>query len=87
MLKNESNPFKVLYSKLEYGGKEEGIILFVYTLDAEKINRPIVLSIPDLDQKLDQPVETSTNIVENIFPKIKNKIIFSILSHSYFEYN
>ena len=87
--KSESNPLKVLHSKLEYGGKEDGVS-FVgisnYTLDAAKINRAIVLSVPDLDQKLDQLVATSTDIVQNISPKIKNDKIFIILSHTYFYY-
>ena len=87
--KSESNPLKVLQSKLEYGGKEDGVS-FVgisnYTLEAAKINRAIVLSVPDLDQKLDQLVATSTDIVQNISPKIKNDKIFIILSHTYFYY-
>ena len=87
--KSKTNPLKVLHSKLEYGGKEEGVS-FVgisnYVLDAAKINRAVVLSVPDLDQKLDQLIETSTNIVENISSKIKNDKIFKLISHTYFEY-
>ena len=87
--KSENKPLKVLHSLLEYEGKKEGVS-FVgisnYTLDAAKINRAIVLSVPDLDKKLDQLVETSTNIVANISPKIKNDKIFIILSHTYFQY-
>ena len=52
---SKSNPLKVLHSKLEYAGKADNVS-FVgisnYTLDAAKINRALVLSVPDLDQKL-----------------------------------
>ena len=86
---SDTNPLKVLHSKLEYGGKEEGVS-FVgisnYTLDAAKINRALVLSVPDLDQKLDEIIETSKNIVESISPSIKDDKIFEILSNTYFEY-
>ena len=87
--KSESNPLKVLHSKLEYGGKEEGVS-FVgisnYTLDAAKVNRALVLSVPDLDQRIDEIIKTSENIVESIAPKIKNDKIFEILSNTYFRY-
>ena len=57
--KSEIDSIKILHSKLEYGGKEEGVS-FVginnYALDTAKINRVIVLSVSDLDQKLDQLV-------------------------------
>ena len=86
---SDSNPLKVLHSKLEYGGKEKGVS-FVgisnYTLDAAKINRALILSVPDLDQKLDEIIETSRNIVESIYPNIKDDKIFKILSNTYFEY-
>jgi len=86
---SETNPLKVLHSKLEYGGKEEGVS-FVgisnYTLDAAKINRALVLSVPDLDQKLDEIISTAKNIVESISPNIKDDNIFEILSNTYFEY-
>ena len=56
-----------------YTGKEEGIS-FVgisnYSLDAAKINRALVLSVPDLDQKLDEIIETSNNIVDSISEKL-----------------
>ena len=86
---SKANPLKILHSKLEYDGKADDVS-FVgisnYTLDAAKINRALVLSVPDLDQKLDQLTETATNIVESISPKIKNDKIFVILSHTYFYY-
>ena len=50
-----TNPLKVLHSKLEYKGKADGIS-FVgisnYTLDAVKINRTLKLSVPDLENNM-----------------------------------
>ena len=87
--RSESNPLKVLHHKLEYTGKEEGIS-FVgisnYSLDAAKVNRALVLSVPDLDQKLDDLIETSLNIVESISEKLKKEPIFKIISNTYFRY-
>ena len=87
--RSKKNPLKVLHSKLEYGGKEEGVS-FVgisnYTLDAAKINRAMVLSVPDLDQRLDEIIQTSQNIVESISGKLKKDPIFEILSKTYFDY-
>ena len=87
--RSESNPLKVLHHKLEYTGKEEGIS-FVgisnYSLDAAKVNRALVLSVPDLDQKLDDLIDTSFNIVQSISEKLKNEPIFKIISNTYFTY-
>ena len=87
--RSESNPLKVLHEKLEYAGKDEGVS-FVgisnYTLDAAKINRALVLSVPDLDQNLEDLIETSNNIVESIYDRIKGEKIFEIISTTYFLY-
>ena len=87
--RSKSNPLKVLHSKLEYSGKEKGIS-FVgisnYSLDAAKINRALVSTVPDLDQNIDDLLETSNNIVESISDKLKNEKIFEILSNTYFQY-
>ena len=92
--RSKSNPLKVLHSKLEYSGKEEGIS-FVgisnYTLDAAKVNRALVLSVPDLDQNIEDLINTSQNIVESIESeaterKLKNEKIFEIISKTYFAY-
>ena len=86
---SESNPLKILHSKLEYTGKEEGVS-FVgisnYSLDAAKINRALVLSVPDLDEKIDEIVETARDIVASISDKLKDDKIFELISHTYFEY-
>ena len=86
---SKSNPLKVLHSKLEYSGKEEGVS-FVgisnYSLDAAKVNRALILSVPDLDQRVDELMQTSKNIVESISDKLKNDKIFEILSRTYFDY-
>ena len=86
---SKSNPLKVLHSKLEYSGKEEGVS-FVgisnYSLDAAKVNRALILSVPDLDERVDELIQTSYNIVESISEKLKIEKIFQILSQTYFNY-
>ena len=57
-----------------------------YSLDAAKVNRALILSVPDLDQKVDELMQTSKNIVESISIKLKNDKIFEILSRTYFDY-
>jgi len=86
---SKSNPLKVLHSKLEYSGKDEGVS-FVgisnYSLDAAKVNRALILSVPDLDERVDELIQTSYNIVESISEKLKSEKIFEILSNTYFNY-
>ncbi len=86
---SKSNPLKVLYEKLEYTGKEKGVS-FVgisnYSLESAKIDRAYVLSVPDLDQKIDDIIQTSENIVESISYKLKKEPIFEIISKTYFQY-
>ena len=87
--RSKSNPLKVLHEKLEYTGKDEGVS-FVgisnYSLDAAKVNRALVLSVPDLDQRLDDLIETSQNIVESISERLKKETIFETIAKTYFEY-
>ena len=53
--RDKTNPLKALHSKLEYKGKADGIS-FVgisnYTLDVDKINRILKLSVPDLENNM-----------------------------------
>ena len=89
--KSKTNPLKVLHSKLEYAGKKEGVS-FVgisnYSLDAAKINRALVLSVPNLEDRIDQLKGTVQSIVESISDDLYNnqKQIFDILSMAYYEY-
>lgn len=89
--KSKTNPLKVLHSKLEYAGKKEGLS-FVgisnYSLDAVKINRALILSVPNLKQRLDELKSTVKSIVESILEDLyKDQIsAFSILSSAYYEY-
>ena len=80
--RSKSNPLKALYKRLEYSGKDEGVS-FVgisnYTFDTAKINRALVLSVPDLDNSLDDLIDISQNIVESIFDRIKDEKIFEII--------
>ena len=87
--KSKSNPLKVLHSKLEYLGKDESVS-FVgisnYSLDAAIVNRALILSVPDLGERVDELIQTSYNIVESISEKLKTDKIFEILSMTYFNY-
>ena len=92
--KSPKNPLKVLHSKLEYGGKKEGtcfIGISNYSLDAAKVNRALNLSVPNLEDKLDQLKRTAKSIIESISDDFsddiyKDNIIFNILSRAYSEY-
>jgi len=91
--KSPTNPLKVLHYKLEYDGKNEGVCFIGisnYSLDAAKINRALSLSVPNLEDQLDQLKATSKSIVESISKEISidpSKIfIFNILSRAYYLY-
>ena len=86
---SESNPLKVLHSKLEYSGNKEGVSFIGisnYSLDAAKVNRAMNLSVPNLEDKIDQLNTTTMSIVESISEELKDNKIFKILSRSYFVY-
>ena len=89
--KSKTNPLKVLHSKLEYAGKKEGVS-FVgisnYSLDAAKINRALILSVPNLEEKLDELKSTVKSIVESISEDLykDQATVFNILSSAYYEY-
>ena len=89
--KSKNNPLEVLHSKLEYAGKMDGVSFIGisnYSLDAAIINRAMVLSVPNLDEKLNELKEIVKSIVESISENLYNdqKIIFDILSTAYYEY-
>ena len=86
---SESNPLKVLHSKLEYSGNKDGVSFIRisnYSLDAAKVNRAMNLSVPNLEDKIDQLNSTTFSIVESISEELKDNKIFKILSRSYFNY-
>jgi len=82
--RSKNNPLRLLYEKLENVGKEEGLS-FVgisnYSLDVSKINRTLFLSVPDLDQYIDGPIQISESIAESISYKLKKEPIFEIISN------
>ena len=88
--RSKNNPLKQLHSKLDHIYKEESISFIGtssdYSLEPTIINRTLVSSVPDLDENLDDLIETSYSIVESISYKLKSEIIFEILSKTYFEY-
>ena len=78
--KSKYNPLKALHSKLEYDGNELGVS-FVgisnWSLDAAKVNRCLLLTVPDLEDNVDDLKETSISIAKSITENIGNNEIFS----------
>ena len=88
---SKTKPLKVLHSKLEYDGKKDGtcfIGISNYSLDAAKVNRALSLSVPNLEDKLDQLKMTAESIVKSIISDdiYNNNLIFNILSRAYNRY-
>ena len=86
--RSKHNPLKVLHSHLELDGNKDGIS-FVgisnWTLDAAKINRALTLSVPDLDDNLEDLKDTAKSIVKSINEDFITKPIFNkILPNVYF---
>ena len=85
--REENNKLNILNTKFEYIEGQDRIS-FVgisnITFNLAKLNRALILSIPNLD--LDNLIETSKSIVESILPEKKDDIIFKILSHTYNDY-
>ena len=71
--KSKYNPLKALHSKLEYDGNELGVS-FVgisnWSLDAAKVNRCLLLTVPDLEDNVDDLKETSISIAKSITENI-----------------
>ena len=87
--KSETNPLKILHTKFECLSKEEGISFIgisYYFLDGTKMNRALNLSVPNLEDSIDQLIETSKSIFESISGDLNHNIIFRILSKAYYEY-
>ena len=67
--KSQSNPLKVLHTKFDYASIEKGVSFIGisnYSLDAAKLNRALYLSVPNLDNQLEQLQKTCLSIAENI---------------------
>lgn len=87
--RSKSNPLKVLHEKLEYTGKKEGfsfVGISNYSLDAAKVNRALILSVQDLDERIDDLNETAKKIVGRFSQKIKEDKIFRLISSTYYNY-
>ena len=88
--RSPSNPLKVLHSKLEDNNKINDIS-FVgisnWILDASKNNRTLYSSVPNLDELIDDLVETSCSIAKSINKQLENNDIFKeIFPEVYFKY-
>ena len=87
---SKNNPLKVIHPNLDYDSKAEGVSFIGisnYSLDAAKINRALTLSVPNLEESVDELISTSKSIAESISEDLINhKQVFEILSKSYYEY-
>ena len=88
--KAKTNPLKALHSRLEYNGNKDKVS-FVgisnWSLDAAKVNRCLLLSVPDLEDRTDDLIETSKSIAKSINENIGNNEIFnSVLPLDYKKY-
>ena len=88
--RSKFNPLKALHCQLELDGNKNGIS-FVgisnWTLDAAKVNRALNLSVPDLDNSLDDLKTTSISIAESINESYgTNKIFKTILPNVYLQF-
>ena len=87
--KSVTNPLNVLYSKLESIYEEDNINFIGfsnYSLNPKIMNRALVLSVPDLDCRLDDLIEISRDISKSISINLKYDDILEILSKTYFSY-
>ena len=67
--KSEANPLKVLNSKFDYFGQNECISFIGIShcsLDSPIINKSFVLSVPDVEDRVDNLIEACKSIVKNI---------------------
>ena len=84
--RSKNNPLSILNHKLDNEKEISFVGLSNYSLDAAKINRALVLQVPDLEKKLDELIETSYTIAESISSELRNEPIFKIISNTYFKY-
>ena len=85
----ETNVFNILCEILKNNGNIEGIRfigLSNYYLNTSLINNSFVVSLPNLEEQLDDLLYTTRCIVESISEDISKEKIFEILSKTYFEY-
>ena len=87
---SKNNPLKALNSFLEYNRNNKGISFIGIsnlTLDVSKINRALCLSVPDLDNNLDDLKMTSIYIAGSINDYFSsNKIFNKILPNVYYQF-
>ena len=84
-----SNPLLILNNKIEFYNKNENISFIGISnlaLDAKKMNKTLYLSVPNLEDNINQLIVTYKDIVRDISDDIREYLIFNILSRSYFQY-
>ena len=89
--RSKYKPLKALHSLLEFDGNKNGISFIGisnWTLDAAKLNRALILSVPDLDD-YDNLMLTSQSIVKSINKNqrfYENPLFKKIIPHVYKSY-
>ena len=85
-----NKPLNALYCHLEYNGFEEGLsFIGISNYYIDKINRALILSVPNLENDLNEIKYTCKSIVESISPELiknENYNIFEIISTAYYNY-
>ena len=88
--KSETNPLKILYSKLDYNDKNKDISFIGIsncTLDNVIMNRALTLSAPNLEESLDDLLFISEAISKSISEDLfKNERLLFALTNAYFDY-
>ena len=85
-----NNPIEVIHSELDFKNNQSDGVSFIgisnYSFETSKINSAFVLSVQNLDERLDELNKTSYSIAESYLLNMKNNKIYEILSRTYFEY-
>ena len=89
--KSETFPLNILNSKLDYISNN-AYISFIginnYKLDVAKINRTLILSVPNLEDRVDDLIYISQTIIKSISEDLarNQKEVFYNMIKAYYEY-
>ena len=86
--KSKTFPLNALFSKLDYIGNNANISFIGinnYALDATKIIRALILSVPNLEDNIDDLMITFQNFISEDLARNQRKVFYSLI-RAYFEY-
>ena len=87
--KSKINPLKLLHTLLESKSKYKDVSFIGisnFSLGSSKGNRCLNLLVQNLEDRIDQLIETSKSIVNSISEEINQNAIFENLSRAYYQY-